>query len=93
MVSSSKTDLTHTGKTTQLDLTGKQVTTSILVLAILIINAEKKRSNMTAPRIYHKVVHCGAPWLSSAKIWAVLEIMSDRSLIYMTNGIGPRTNL
>ena len=62
VVSSSKTDLTHTGKTTQLDLTGKQVTTSILVLAILIINAEKKRSNMTAPRIYHKVVHCGAPW-------------------------------
>ena len=62
VVLSSKTDLTHTGKTTQLDLTGKQVTTSILVLAILIINAKKKRSNMTAPRIYHMVVYCGAPW-------------------------------
>ena len=36
----SKTDLTHTGKTTQLDTTGKQLTTSILVMPILIINAE-----------------------------------------------------
>ena len=36
----SKTDLIHTGKTTQLDMTGKQVTTSILVLPILIFNAE-----------------------------------------------------
>ena len=58
VVSSSKTDLTHTGKTTQLDLTGKQVTTSILVLAIFIINA-KKRGRIY---IYHKVVHCGTPW-------------------------------
>ena len=36
----SKTDLTHTGNITQLDTTGKLVTTSILVLPILIINCE-----------------------------------------------------
>ena len=36
----SKTDLTHTGNITQLDTTGKLVTTSILVLPILIINGE-----------------------------------------------------
>ena len=58
----SKTDLTHTGNITQLDTTGKLVTTSILVLPILIINSEirshsgsGKRWNMPAPRIYHKV--------------------------------------
>ena len=57
-----KTDLTHTGNITQLDTTGKLVTTSILVLPILIINCEirshsgsGKRWNMPAPRIYHKV--------------------------------------